>query len=128
MALHLVEDVMPIYLLNDANWSVFANGSKKRNCCFVHHGAKGPCPAEETIASAQVPPIIDYACRFVGERSKIAQSASLNEAAQSTSGVVCHGHSMFRRAGLGYGISKGLSDMVDDLVVPDEAALFEIAE
>jgi len=34
---------------------------------------------------------------------------------------------MFRRAGLGYGISGELSDMVDDLVVP-EAALFEIAE
>ena len=118
---------MPIYLLSYANWSDFANGSKTRKCCIVHRDAKGPCTAEETIASAQVPPVIGYACRFVGERSKIAQSASLNEAAQSTSGVVCRDHSMFRRVGLGYGISGELSDMADDLVV-SEAALFEIAE
>jgi hypothetical protein len=114
-------------LLNYANCSDFANGSKTRNCCFVNRDAKGPGAAEETVASAQVPPVIDYACRFVGERSKSPQSASRNEAAQSTSGVVCRGRSMFRTAGLGYGISGGLSDMVDDLIVP-EAALFEIAE
>jgi len=118
---------MPIYLLNDANWSVFANGSKTPNCCFVHRGAKEACAAEETVASAQVPPVIDCACRFVGERSKSPQSASRNEAAQSTSGVACRGHSMFRRAGLGSDISGGLSDTVVGRIVL-EAALFEIVE
>jgi hypothetical protein len=109
------------------NWSDFANGSKTRNCRFVHRGAKGTAAAEQTVASAEMPPLIHYACRFVSERSKSPQSVSRNEVAQLTSGAVCLGHSIFRRAGLDYGISAGLSDMADDLVAP-EAAPFGIAE
>jgi hypothetical protein len=95
------------------------------NCYFARRSGKGACAAEETVAG--VPPIIDYACRLAAERSKSPQSASRNEAAWSTSGVVCLGHSKFQSAGPGYDISEELSDMVDGRVVL-EAALFETAE
>ena len=117
---------MPIYLPSYANWSDFANGSNTPNR-YAHRGAKQACAAEETVANAQVPPVIAYACRLAAERSKSPQSASRNEAAQSTSGVACRGHSTFGRAGMGSDISGGLSDMVVGRIVL-EAALFAIVE
>jgi hypothetical protein len=65
----------------------FANSSKTRNR-YAHRGAKADCSADETVASAQVLPVIDYACRLAGERSKSPQPACLNEAVSATTRVI----------------------------------------